>query len=550
MMDATLKKVVGLLSDERLERRCAAAILLAELRAKDAEILEALGAALAEDNRLLRLYVLGALAGVRSPKIAGFVSPLLDSGDEEVSAQAAALLGSQGARGSAALAKELADAPVQRRRAIISILAHQHDAETFDRLCRLFSDPEVGEYALNALRGEIESMGETEIEALRSQLGTLLKDKKLLADAEGTGRALRLLGYLRSPRSLRTILPFCGEKHPSTVRLAALAALRRPLQAGGSLEGALDPILACAGEADGTLARAAIDTLRSVKLPEGDGLSQRLLKLSESPHAEVRKFALETVGRTGTGSSGKALKSLLAALAGDDPTARDAAAASLGRLEGAGPTLVKELETAAGAGSLEYLRLLSRLIRRHPDPLKPAAKQSIAELAADAMEQGAPAAEPLAELLAAVHAEGYAAFLAARALAHKKAKRFAEAFALFGKLGAAGLLDGETRYAALVSGLCALSSKKELGRASRTTDPVLKLIVELLAKGEPVGAKLVKEKSLEADDLFYVGFNFIESKDDDEKELGATLLSHLAETAPRSKLGRSAKNKLHLAGMD
>lgn len=548
-MDATLKKVVELLSDERLERRCAAAILLAELRPKEAEVLEALGAALAEENRLLRLYVLEALAGMRSPKIAGLVTPLLDSGDEEVRAQAAALLGSQGARASAALARELADAPVPRRRAIISILAHQHDKETFDRLCRLFPDPEVGEYALNALRGEVDHMGDEETEALRAQVGALLKDKKLLADPEGTGRALRLLGYLRSPRSLRTILPFCAEKHPGAVRLAALAALRRPLQAGAALEGALEPILACAEDADGTLARAAIDTLRGVKLPEGDGLAPRLLKLSESPHAEVRKFALEAVGRTGAGG-GKALKGLLAALAGDDPAAREAAASSLGRLEGAGPALVKELEAAAGAKNVEQVRLVGRVLRRHPDPLKPAAKQAIAELAADAMEQGSPVAEPLAELLAAVHAEGYAALLADRALAHKKAKRFAEAFALFAKLGAAGLLDGETRYAALVCGLCALPSKKELGRASRTTDPVLKLIVELLAKGEPVGTKLVKEKALEAEDLFYVGFNFIESKDDDEKELGATLLSHLAETAPRSKLGRSAKNKLHLAGMD
>jgi HEAT repeat protein len=447
--------------------------------------------------------------------------------------------------------RELANAPAPRRRAIVSILARRPDAETLERLCRLLPDPEIGEYTLNALRGEADHLGADEGDALRGVVAGLLKDRGFLADAEGTGRALRLLGYLRSPKSLRTIVAFAADKHPLPVRLAALAALRRPLAAAGGAEAALELLLDCADDPDATVARAAVDTLRGLRLPDDAATAKRLLALSTGRHAETRKLALEALGRSG-GGGGKALKSLIAALGGDDPTAREAAAASLARLEGAGPALVKELEGLGnldGAG-LEHLRLLCRLIRRHPDALGPAARESVGGLARAALERCAPAAEALLELYAGIDSAGYARLLGELAAAHRKAKRFEQAFALGMRLHAQGLLDDEGRYAAAVAGLCALASKKELGRASRTTDPVLKLIVELIAHGEPVAKKLTREKGLDPEGLFYVGFNFVESRDEEEKDFGATLLAHLAETAPRSKLGKSAKNKLHLAGAE
>ena len=91
-------------------------------------------------------------------------------------------------------------------------------------------------------------------------------------------------------------------------------------------------------------------------------------------------------------------------------------------------------------------------------------------------------------------------------------------------------------------------SSAKLGRASRTTHPGLRQMVELLGVGFALAARLKKEKHLTPEDLFFVGFNFSESKDDDEKELGGILLQHLASTAPRSKLGKSARNKLKLVG--
>ena len=544
-MDATVKKIVQMLGDERIERRCAAAMVLTELKVKDPAALEALGRCLAENNPLLQRYALEALAGVRSPKIAHIVTPLLDSPEEEIRTQATALLADQGSRAASALAKELKGAPITRCRAIVTILARNRDAETIGRLLALLADPELGEYTLNALRGEAEHMSAAESEGLRTRVAALLKDKRALADAAGTGRALRLLGYLGNPKLVRTILPFVAEKHPQPIRLAALAALRRPLQSGDVTKEALETLLQIADDPNPTLARAALDTLRGLPLPES--ATSLLTRLTEGRHAEARKFALESLGRSGGGGN-KVIKNLIAHLAGDDPVARDAAARSLAKLDGVGQALAKELESSLEDG--ERLRLLCRLLRGQGASLPAASRKGVATLAADALEAGAAAAEPLCELLAALDSDAYRALMVGRAAALRKAKRVDEAFALLRKLDAAGQLDDDGRYLALVCGLCALPSKKELGRASRSTDPVLRLLVDLIAHGNNVGRALKKEKCLSDEDLFYIGFNFSESKDEDEKAFGGELLSHLASTAPRSKLGRSAKNKLHLVGLE
>src|SRR5262249_17008379 len=109
-------------------------------------------------------------------------------------------------------------------------------------------------------------------------------------------------------------------------------------------------------------------------------------------------------------------------------------------------------------------------------------------------------------------------------------------------------LDDDARFLAAVIGLKA--SGKDLLRAARSTDPALSQLLALLGAGFPLFARLRKERDLDPEELFYVGFNFIESSDPDEKDFGGELLAHLVTQSPRSKLAKSAKNKLRLAGWE
>ena len=61
----------------------------------------------------------------------------------------------------------------------------------------------------------------------------------------------------------------------------------------------------------------------------------------------------------------------------------------------------------------------------------------------------------------------------------------------------------------------------------------------------PLFEVLKKEKRLAAEELFNLGFVFAE-RQGDERSLGKSLLEHVAISSPRTKIGKSAKNKLKL----
>ena len=63
--------------------------------------------------------------------------------------------------------------------------------------------------------------------------------------------------------------------------------------------------------------------------------------------------------------------------------------------------------------------------------------------------------------------------------------------------------------------------------------------------GVPVCETLKKEKGLDPEDLFYLGFRCAEGTSE-VRPLGEDVLAFLADKYPRAKVGKSAKNKLKL----
>ena len=82
--------------------------------------------------------------------------------------------------------------------------------------------------------------------------------------------------------------------------------------------------------------------------------------------------------------------------------------------------------------------------------------------------------------------------------------------------------------------------------ASQRPEPALEQLSDLYRSSVyPLLETLKKEKNLLPEDLFYLGFHLVE-RPGDERGLGKGLLEHLAARFPRTKLGKSAKNKLRL----
>ncbi|HJZ83917.1 MAG TPA: HEAT repeat domain-containing protein [Polyangia bacterium] len=538
-----IKKVCQLLQHPRIERRCAAAMVLGELGDKAAA--PALIGALSDGDPLVQLYALEALdrlgAGAQAAKQ---ILPLLESHDDQVRTRAAAMLAGSGARAAEALRRELhPDTPIARRRTAVHVLAQQRSAAALDALLGAFADEALAEHALNALRAEIDGLEAKERKLIADRAEALLAQEK--KHPRAAAYALRLLGYLGDPATVRSILAHAGGRHPPEVRAAALAALRRPLahMHNGKREDIASKLLSFLDDEDATVAREALDTLQGLPLP--DAAAKELLKLaSSSRHADTRRFAVERVGQAEVGAREAA--ELVAKLDAPDAAVRDAAARSLARVEAAAVPLVKAL---LAADSADRIRRLTGILRAHAIKLSPPLRATLAERALALADAADPLAEPMLEVLRAADPSLYAERLAARADKLRKAKRWHDAWSALRPLVRAGVpLDENTRYLIAVVGLKA--SGKDLLRAARSTDPALAQLVALLGDGVPVGARLRKERDLEPDDLFYVGFNFVESSDPDEKDFGAELLEHLAESSPRSKLGKSARNKLKLAGVE
>src|SRR5262249_53768046 len=163
-----IKKVCQLLQHPRIERRCAAAMVLGELGDKAAA--PALIGALSDGDPLVQLYALEALdrlgAGAQAAKR---ILPLWESHDDQVRPRAAAMLAGSGARAAEALRRELhPDTPIARRRTAVHVLAQQRSAAALDALLGAFADEALAEHALNALRAEID--------------GLEAKERKLIAD--------------------------------------------------------------------------------------------------------------------------------------------------------------------------------------------------------------------------------------------------------------------------------------------------------------------------------------------------------------------------------
>ena len=70
------------------------------------------------------------------------------------------------------------------------------------------------------------------------------------------------------------------------------------------------------------------------------------------------------------------------------------------------------------------------------------------------------------------------------------------------------------------------------------------MLGSLLARGYDVSRALKKDRGLDLEQLYYVGFHFSE----EGEPLGAELLEEVVKKAGRTKVGKMAKNKLALVG--
>jgi hypothetical protein len=537
-------KIRALLGSDAHERQIAAAIVLGELGARDAKVIEALAEAAAAGIPPVQRHALEALGRLAGGKAAGRalakVLPCLTSRDPDVRRAAVDAAIAFGDPAVAAVRARLADATdVVERRALEEVLGRVGGKDAFTALLGALdtTDLEAARTAALAVRQRIKEASAREKAAYLAGVGKLLAKRGQRAKQRTTGPsaalvagALKILGYLEDPGAVPTLLAFARDRRqPGPVREEAIVALRFTARgkAGGRV---ITALVELAERAEPALARAALYSMASLEIPPA--MAARLGKLALGPEAERGLLALERLAQIAGGAGGDALARVLTTT-GDRMRAEAAATALAARPDGV--LAIARALLAAPDG--ERAGLLARLLRQRAGTLAAggaAGKKLARALVADALARigrDAAAAEALLPLAREIDREATTAGL--RSLAAKLRKRDpARALAVLRLVGRAGDATADDGYAL---------GAAELLAGHR--DEALTIVGQLLDRGFDLAAALRRDQSLTPEQRYQIGFHLVEGR----QAAGEEVLADLAGSG-RGKIAKMAKAKLKSAG--
>jgi len=602
--------IIDLLDSDKVELRAAATTVLAAVGKGDKSVMSALTSRLADHDAVVRRIALEGLADLGASGIAPNLVPLLRGDDDTLAERAATLLAQQGAEAESTLRKEVRAGSVGARRVMAQLLLRRGTQPAIEAVLDQLSDPEFGEQALQLVRAELDKDNEklaNQVEkSAIGRAGDAAKDlhkawavaekaaekilkenkeaakkaaqKKVSKAANGTnghgvlaapdplrapevaggvaqlGALLRLIGYLARPSTQSLLLKYADADEPRPIRLAAIAGLRRIVatsEAKGT-EKVIETLIDYADGEDFAVAQSAVDTLRGARIPES--LAKSFAALAKSKNVAAQKLAME---RMPAGGGASAVKMLVEALGGDDPTARDAAARGLAKAPEAVMPLVKAL---LDTDDEQIARRYAGVIRSHRGNVSNAAVEQLVERLRELSEKSAKGkAEAdailvervLGELIADVAPHKHVELLFERARRLRKAGKPVEAFGSLKPLMRSradldAAIDDDQRF--FLAMLSLEAAGEGIVRSTRADDPVFAQFAVLAAKGYPVAKQLAKSNDITDEILYGLGFRLIESGDGSNEELGAELLQGIIDERPRSKLAKAAKNKLKLTG--
>lgn len=544
-MNAILARICSLLKNGKPETQLAAALVLGELEERDPALIRALSSALAAGSRPLRLALLDTLAQVASPLSVPDLLPLLEASDDEVRERATLALIRIGPAAIKPIARQILDAPAVSRRALIAVLSRVKTADSVAALMSLVGSahPEASREAAKALVSLSHAMSRPELAKLRSMTEKVLRIAPDKAPAGSLSAALNIMTSVGQPASAQGLIRLLGSKYPEQVRRDALLAIGGALKNGPMPMKILSTLFPLIQDGPSPALRsAAIEVLSSVELPSASVDS--LLKLLDNPDPAVRRFVARKLG--GKGLSGpKAARRLVPLLSDADPSLRDAASESLGRLPEAAPLLMDELLACT---DIHRGWSLAHILKLHVARIRKPNIRKVFDRAVNALVTDDRVWEPLLYLVRHWDPKMMYGWLMEEAGRFKKARQYAEAEACLRPLTRGDHFDSEARYELALAGIKTARSK------GATSSPAASSCVELFKQlirdpSFPLVERLKKERThLLTEDLYFLGFHLAEGTVS-EKQVGVELLRTVAARAGSTKLGKSARSKLRSEGL-
>jgi hypothetical protein len=446
----------------------------------------------------------------------------------------------------------MGEAGPDERRAIDAILAALGGKDAFHVLLDglAASDAEAAKAAAIAVRQRAKDADARQRRSYLAETERFLeKQAKASVNPGALAAGVKILGYLEDEKAIPTLLAFTRPKgNAPGVRQEALIALRFLLgKKGADARKVVSALVDAAEDADRSLAQTALHTLAGLELP--DDAMKRLEKLVGHPDVDRARFVLEMLGRAAGGEAARLLVKVLATT--KDKRRAEIAASCLvevtdGQPSGSPGTVpVRDEAVAPLAKALletpdaDRAWLLRNVLRPSAKKVASSTRKQMLEASTKRLAAGDRNWEPL---LATVRdADADAAATAMRELAARLRKSNPDkALTVLRVLCRnEGATDAD-RYALATAELS--RGTRDTRPAARAGDEALRLLGALLDRGFDVASHLRKDKSLDLDDLYYVGFHFSEQ----EHPLGEDLLRTVVEKGGRAKIAKMARSKLAL----
>jgi len=530
-------KIAALLRSDAIEKQIAAAIVLGELRAKGPGVVEGLGAVLASEVPLLQVHALDALARIGAKRALPQIFPLLQSGADDVRRAATRALVSVGEEIVPVIKERLAAATGDERRALDAALAELGGKDAFSALIKglASSDADAAKAAALAVRQQIKNADGNKRRTYLAEIERFLEAQKKKGGSPGAvAAAVKILGYLEDEKTVTTLLTYASDEkaHPS-VRQEAIIAFRFALASEKPSAKVVDTLVKAAEAADRTLAQTALHTLGSLQVSEDT--AKRLDKLALHADFDRARFVLDLLGRIGGGEAAKVLTKVLCTT--PDRRYAEAAAGGLTGKEDAVPALAKALLETENPDRAWVLR---NVLRPMAKKISPTLRKQLLEEAMDRLGKGERNYEAHLDVARDADPDGLAEAL--RELAGKLRKKDEnKARVVLAILCKSDRATDDDRYA--LASLELARSNRDTRPGSRAGDESLRILSNLLRHGFDVAKALRKDRQVDLEHLYYVGFHFSEIG----HPLGDELLEEVVKKGGRGKLAKMAKNKLALS---
>ena len=536
-------KIVRLLKDPSIEKRIAAAIVLGELHVKSPAAIEGYVSLLDSGVPVLQRHALEALTQIGSAKkVVQKAMELLASNVEDVRRAATAAIRSVGEDVVPLIRARLSagDVAGPERRALDAVLADLGGKDAFSTLLQglATAEGEAAKAATLAVRQRVKDAGARERNSYFAETEKYLAKHKD-ATPSAVAAALKILGYLEDPAAVPTLLSYATAKNqPASVKQEALIALRFALQgrkpnapsarSAGPGQKVVDALAAAAESPDRALAHTALHTLGTFALPPS--MVGRFEKLLAHEDIERARFAAAYLARQSEP------KALVKALVKADRARAEMLAEALAGSEEAAPALARALVETKDA---DRAFLLRKVLVPVAKTIPAALRKEILAIAEKRLAAGQNA-QALLDVAQAADAEAVAKAMRALAERLRRSKNDAGAAAALALVLRTPHGTDEDRYT--LASIELRRSNLDTRPQTRAADGALSRLNYLTKRGYDVAAALRKDRALELDHLYYVGFHFAE----EGHTLGDDLLEHVVKKGGKSKVAKAAKNKLSL----